>query len=91
MDLGEDLEGGTQEQGEGQTGEVCGEFGDPGEECVVFCERGSAAVGEMGGAEPLTAFWDAAATVAGGKKLSAFRDHDEFPPSKRKGSPRRAL
>ena len=92
VDVGEKARGGVEE--------VCGVHGAEGvdegehllEEGLVFLKRGAAtALWLVGGAELLAAFGDAAAFAAVGKEVNAFFDHEQFPPSKRKGSPRRAF
>ncbi|MFP5228806.1 MAG: hypothetical protein ACLGXA_14390 [Acidobacteriota bacterium] len=51
----------------------------------------AAALSAMGGAKAIAALWDAAALAAVGEDMSAFFDHDVFPPAKEKARWRRAF
>jgi hypothetical protein len=91
VDIGEKAGGGVEE--------VCGLHGGEGvdedahfvEEGLVFLKRGAATVLRVvGRAEFLATFRDAATFAAVGKEVNAFFDHEQNPPSNRKGSPRRA-
>jgi hypothetical protein len=92
VDVGEKA-GGFVEQVGGRHGtEGIGEGEDLTDNVLVLLERGAAAGQRaVGGAEVLAAFRDAAAFTAFGIEVDAFFDHDEFPPSNKKGSPWRAL
>jgi len=91
LDVREKANGGVEEIVGLHGLEAADEGGHLFEEGLVFLERSAAtAVRAVGGAELLAAFGDAAARAAVGQDVDAFFEHG-FPPSKRKGSPRRAF
>jgi hypothetical protein len=92
VDVGEKAGGGVEEVRGVHGAEIVDEGEHFFEEGLVFFQRSAAAALQtVSGAEFLTAFRDAAAFAAVGKEVDAFLDHERFPPSKRKGSPRRAF
>ena len=92
VDVGEKAAGFVEQIGDRHGTEGIGEGEETTHDVLALFERGAAAGQRaVGGAEVLAAFGDAAAFTAVEIEVDAFFDHDEFPPSNKKGSPWRAL